>query len=132
MDCIFCKIVKGEVPCHKIYEDDKTLAFLDIADDFEGHTLVIPKKHVKNLNDCSNCQITNAIKVAKMISDHYLTLGYDGVNLRINSGKAAGQEVEHLHIHIIPRRNGDNVKPCHKCASQGRDLAALAKQLRIK
>ncbi len=131
MDCIFCKIANGETNCHKIYEDDKAMAFLDISDDFEGHTLVVPKKHIANFNESSNCQITHLIKVAKQISQHYVDLGYEGTNIVINNGEAAEQSVHHLHIHVIPRRKGDGklYMPLH---SRGTDLQKLAKKLRIK
>ena len=131
-ECIFCKIVRGEIPCHKIFENDKVLAFLDIADDFEGHTLVIPKKHIKNMFEVTNCQITELIKVARDISKHYVSLGYEGANFLINSGRAAEQVVDHLHIHVVPRKSGDGEISFSVEKNQGRDLKKLARKLKIQ
>ena len=110
MDCIFCKIIKGEIPCYKIYEDDNVISFLDINPVTKGHLLVIPKKHVirfKDLDDNTCIVLFNAIrkileKVESNVSEHY--------NISINQGKFAGQVVEHLHIHIIPRYEDDGLE----------------------
>ena len=104
-DCIFCKIINGEIPCYKIYEDDDVLAFLDISAKVVGHTLVIPKKHFINILDCDEVVLQNLICKVKMIANHYATLGFSGFNLQVNNGKIAGQEVPHLHFHILPRGN---------------------------
>ena len=109
-DCIFCKIVKGEIPCYKIYEDDMTIAFLDIANDIEGHTLVVPKKHFKNVLDCDSEYLSAVISVVKKIGQHYVKCGYDGFNIVSCNNKSAEQSVFHLHFHIMPRKEGDNVK----------------------
>ena len=103
-DCIFCKIVKGEIPCFKIFENESVLAFLDISNDTEGHTLVIPKNHCENLLDCCENDLFEVIKAVKLISNHYKNLGYEGINIQNNNGKIAGQSVFHLHFHIIPRK----------------------------
>ena len=71
-DCIFCKIIKGEIPCYKIYEDEYTFAFLDIAGDVDGHTLVIPKKHCKNILDCDEKTLEYVMKTVQKISKHFL------------------------------------------------------------
>ena len=102
-DCIFCKIIKGEIPSYKIYEDEHTYAFLDISNDCLGHTLVIPKNHTANIFETNEDDLTNVIKTCKTLSKHYTSLGFEGVNIQNNNGKSAGQSVFHLHFHILPR-----------------------------
>ena len=126
MDCVFCKIVKGEIPCYKIYEDKNYIAFLDIANDVEGHTLVVPKKHVKDMNECDEKLFLGTMAVAKKIAGHYIDLGYDSTNLYI-----VGEDVKHLHVHVLPRRVNDGVKVKFECKKLDRDLAALAEKLRL-
>ena len=110
MDCIFCKIIDGSAPARKIYEDEHTLAFLDIAKDVDGHTVVVPKRHVMSILDCDTETLMHFIRAVKAISNHYTeNCGYDGVNLLNASGKAAQQSVFHLHFHIIPRKNNDGI-----------------------
>jgi histidine triad (HIT) family protein len=108
-DCIFCKIIGGKIPCYKIYEDENVLVFLDIAADYFGHTLVIPKKHYKNILDCPNKVLSDVMEVVQKISKHYVeNCGFDGVNV-INANEAsAEQSVFHLHFHIIPRKQDDD------------------------
>ena len=108
--CIFCKIIKGEIPSYKIYEDEYTYAFLDIAKDIDGHTLVIPKKHVENILDCDNETLHHVMDSVKKIANHYIdNCGYNGVNI-INANDASAQQtVFHLHFHLIPRKNEDGV-----------------------
>ena len=109
-DCIFCKIVNGEIPSYKIYEDDKTYAFLDIAKDSVGHTLVIPKKHCVNVLDCDDEYYLAVMNAVRKISRHYVeACGFDGVNIINASGKAAQQSVFHMHVHIIPRKENDGL-----------------------
>jgi histidine triad (HIT) family protein len=109
-DCIFCKMVAGEIPVIKIYEDDIVLSFLDIGPISDGHTLVIPKQHFEKLHECP-AEILGQVaprlgKIAKAVAD---AMNSDGYNLLCNNGRAAGQLVEHLHFHIIPRNSGDGV-----------------------
>lgn len=110
-DCIFCKIIKGEIPCQKVYENDKVLAFLDISPVNPGHTLVIPKDHTENLLTLSQEQIRDifltAQKVAKRIEE---VLKPDGINLGMNNKAGAGQIVFHAHVHVMPRFNSDSLK----------------------
>ena len=109
-NCIFCKIIKGEIPSYKIYEDEYTYAFLDIASDAEGHTLVIPKKHCVNILDCDKETLTHVYASVQKIANHYVNnCGYDGVNTINANGKAAQQSVFHYHVHIIPRKDNDNI-----------------------
>ena len=102
-DCIFCRIVKGEIPCYKIYEDDKVLVFLDINPLSKGHTLVLPKEHFENILDIPielYEYISKIVKrVAINIQEKYIP---EGILINQNNGKKAGQEVPHFHIHIKP------------------------------
>ena len=108
MDCIFCKIIKGDIPSYKIYEDEYTFAFLDINPVSEGHTIVIPKKHVVNILDADEETLSHVMNTIKKISNHYVNdCGYDGVNVLNANNKAAEQSVFHLHFHIIPRHDND-------------------------
>ena len=102
MECIFCKIIAGEIPSYKIYEDDLVLAFLDINPVGVGHTLVIPKKHTLDFDTISESDLANIMHVAKEISKLLCEkLGADGYSLAQNNGIA--QEVKHFHLHIIPK-----------------------------
>lgn len=108
VDCIFCKIVKGDIPCYKIFENDKVLAFLDINPINPGHTLVISKKHYETLKDMPphEWEYLNGI-----VHDLYQKINKkvepDGINIVQNNGKIAGQAIPHVHVHIIPRFKGD-------------------------
>lgn len=111
MDCIFCKIAKGGVPAEKVFEDDSFIAFADVNLVSEGHTLIVSKKHFNTLMDLdeeTSRQYISAIKeVGKILMKKY---DADGFNLLLNNGKIAGQVVEHVHFHIIPRKKGDGIK----------------------
>ncbi|MBP6976081.1 HIT family protein [Candidatus Dojkabacteria bacterium] len=102
-DCIFCKIVKGDIPCYKIYEDKKVIAFLDIKPLSKGHTLLLPKQHFENILDIPEdlYQYMSKIvkKVSQVIQDKYSP---EGILINQNNGKRAGQEVPHIHVHIKP------------------------------
>ena len=111
MDCIFCKIAAGEVPSFKVYEDDKTLAFLDIAPVNKGHTLIIPKKHFENMEDISEEELAHLmIAVKKVGAAIKSTLGVAGYNIIENNDPVAGQIIPHIHFHIVPRTDGDSLK----------------------
>ncbi|MBS3107974.1 HIT family protein [Candidatus Woesearchaeota archaeon] len=111
-DCIFCKIARNEIPCVKVYENEKILAFLDINPANLGHTLVIPKNHSLNINDIKEDELNEIMRVVKKISKALMKIN-DGVNVLNNNGKAAGQLVEHLHFHVIPRNHNDGYKIGH-------------------
>ena len=132
MDCVFCKIVNGELPSYKIYEDEYTYAFLDIAKDVDGHTVVIPKKHVTNIMDCDTEIISKVADAIRLISKHYVEdLGYDGVNILNASGKAAEQSVFHLHFHIIPRKENDGLHAWPAFTGAKRSLEEMNKILKL-
>lgn len=109
-NCIFCKILNKDLPSYKIYEDEYTYAFLDISKDVDGHTLVIPKKHVTNVLDCDDITLERVTNTVKKICNHYVNnCGFEGCNILNASGEAAQQTVFHLHFHIIPRKKDDQV-----------------------
>ena len=130
-NCIFCKIVKGEIPSTKIYEDSKILAFLDIAPVNIGHTLVIPKEHFINIYDTPEEILANMAKVAKKISQALKTqVGADGINVTMNNEKAAGQIIFHTHIHVIPRINTDGFGVWHgRRPYKDGEMADVAKKI---
>ncbi|OHA21497.1 MAG: HIT family hydrolase [Candidatus Taylorbacteria bacterium RIFCSPHIGHO2_01_FULL_51_15] len=105
--CIFCKIIKGELPCTKVYEDADVLAFLDIKPVNPGHTLVIPKRHYVSIHDMPDELVGKVAIVAKKVADAILRIGSKGVNIGMNNGEAAGQVVFHAHVHIMPRYGKD-------------------------
>ena len=109
--CIFCKIIAGEIPSFKLFEDENTLAFMDINPASTGHALVIPKEHAADVYSVSEAAISQTVKTAKMIAlaiDR--TLNPDGLNLLQANGPAAAQSVMHFHMHVLPRSNGDDLK----------------------
>ncbi|WP_372798199.1 HIT family protein [Pontiella sp.] len=103
-ECIFCKIVNKEIPATVVYEDDEVLVFMDIGPIIKGHTLVIPKKHYDPVTETPDEMLAKMHITAKKIAAAQMNgLGADGVNIMQNNGRASGQEVEHIHIHVIPR-----------------------------
>lgn len=132
-DCIFCKIVSGEIPCYKIYENENVLAFLDVAKDAIGHTLVIPKKHTENILNCDSETLAEVFDVAQKISKHFVkNCGFDGVQVINNCGESAGQTVMHFHVHIVPRKNGDGLLVWKLGAPSEMDLNKIANELKLK
>ena len=115
-NCIFCKIINKEIPSNIVYEDDKFLAFLDIAKATNGHTILIPKKHSKNVLECEDDLLSEMIIVAKKIAQTYMNkLDAKGCNILTNCNEVAGQTCFHFHIHIIPRYNElDGFEPLFK------------------
>jgi histidine triad (HIT) family protein len=104
-DCIFCKIVAGTLPSHRVYEDDRHVAFLDINPFSPGHTLVCPKRHGETLWDMDQNEIAEAFTVASKVSMGVVAaMDADGFRIMQNNGEAANQAVAHLHIHVIPHK----------------------------
>jgi histidine triad (HIT) family protein len=130
-ECIFCKIVAGEIPCYKIYEDKFVLSFLDIGPLSPGHTLVIPKLHCNLLDNCPPEILSSlAISVSKIARAVQLAVGSEGYNVLSNNGRAAGQLVDHLHFHIIPRNTADGVFAKWNASSYGENEATeIAKKI---
>lgn len=109
--CIFCKIIKGELPSYKVYEDERMLAFLDIHPVNAGHTLVVPKKHSKNIFDIAPEDWAAVTEVVRMLAGAIeKAVGANGINIGMNNREHAGQVVDHSHVHIIPRFKGDGFK----------------------
>jgi histidine triad (HIT) family protein len=109
---VFAKILRGEFPCHKVYEDDKVLAFLDIMPRAPGHALVLPKAPARNILDVSPDDLAQVMKVAQKIAKVSVDMfGADGVTVQQFNESAGGQVVFHLHVHVIPRKEGIALKP---------------------
>ncbi len=129
---IFAKILRGEMPCYKVYEDDKALAFLDIMPRAPGHTLVLPKASARNILDVAPDDLAHVVKVAQKIAKAGIeVLGADGITIQQFNEAAGGQVVFHLHVHVIPRQAGVALKPPASVkeapevlADQARNLAA--------
>ena len=129
-DCIFCKIVKGEVPSYKVYEDENVYAFLDVANDVYGHTLVVPKKHYENLMDCPDRTLGKIMASVKKIGNHFVNdCGFEGYNTFNNNGKSAEQGIMHLHFHIYPRKSNDGIKISQDFGKQEKSLEEISKEL---
>ena len=127
---IFAKILRGELPCYKVYEDDKTLAFLDIMPRAPGHVLVLPKAPVRNILDIAPDDLAHVIKVAQKIAKVSVEVfGADGVTVQQFNESAGGQVVFHLHVHVIPRKSGVAMKPPASEKAAPDVLADQAKQL---
>jgi histidine triad (HIT) family protein len=127
---IFAKILRGELPCYKIYEDEKTLAFLDIMPRAPGHALVLPKAPARNILDISADDLAHVIKVAQKIAKVSVQVfAADGVTIQQFNESAGGQVVFHLHVHVIPRKEGVALKPPASVKEAPDVLADQAKQL---
>jgi len=130
-DCIFCKIVAGELPSFKVYEDAETLAFLDIRPVNPGHTLVVPKNHSVNIFDVPEKDWTAVTTVVHRLARGIeKAVAADGININMNNREHAGQIVDHVHVHIIPRFKGDGFKLWHQ--TPYKEGAAVKVQEKIK
>ncbi len=109
-NCIFCKIVKGKIPSHTIYEDEELKAFFDIQPSTPGHTLIIPKEHYENILDVPEDLLLRITSLAKKLAAHYKKKeGYTAFNIIQSSGREANQDVMHFHMHLVPRYEGDGL-----------------------
>jgi histidine triad (HIT) family protein len=132
-DCIFCKILNGDIPCVKIFEDDKVLAFMDIMPLNKGHLLVIPKIHVGNLMEIDPLLYGHIAAVTSTISRAVKkAVNPDGINIMQLNGKAANQVVPHLHMHLVPRWEGDGLTICSWTPVMGEqaEIEAVAEQIK--
>jgi histidine triad (HIT) family protein len=110
MSCVFCAIVAGEAPAVRIYEDDGYLAILDIRPFTRGHTLVLPKQHTEDLTDTAPQTVADMVTIGRRIAlAARATELADATNIALNDGRAAFQSVPHIHLHVLPRRNGDKL-----------------------
>ena len=132
MDCIFCKIVSGEIPSMKVYEDEHTLVIMDIAKDVDGHMLAMPKKHANNILDCDEDTLHHLMDAVKIVSKHCVdNCNYEGVNLLNASGESADQSVPHFHIHIIPRKSNDNIDAWPDFAGAKCEVEEIYKKIKV-
>ena len=124
--CVFCKIIKGDIPSAKVYEDDDVLAILDLSQVTYGHTLVMPKKHVSDLLECDSdtyLKVMNVVqKLAKQITEK---CNANGCNILSNIHEAAGQTVMHMHIHIIPRYDAEDALEINFNESKKQELSEV-------
>jgi histidine triad (HIT) family protein len=127
---IFAKILRGELPCHKVFEDDRSLAFLDIMPRAPGHTLVLPKSPARNILDIAPDDLAYVMQVAQKIARASLTVfGADGVTIQQFNESSGGQVVFHLHVHVIPRQEGVPLKPPASFKEAPEVLAEQARKL---
>jgi len=130
-DCLFCKIVAGEIPATRVYEDERTIAFMDINPGTRGHLLVIPREHAKDLIEIDPEDLAAVAKAAKIMAERVKErLEADGVNLINSCGSQAWQTVFHFHMHVIPRYSGDPLRlPWHPEPGDRDEIAATAERL---
>ena len=131
---IFCKIIDGEIPCYKLYEDEDVLDFLDISQVTKGHALVVSKKHFENFLSTPQEEMHKVMDVAQRIGQVEIKLlGAKGVNILTNCYEAAGQSVMHFHVHVIPRYEEDKgFEITMKNNAEGLNLPALAGEIKSK
>lgn len=130
--CIFCKIISGELPSTKVYEDEDVLAFLDIHPVNPGHTLVITKKHFESIHDTPDELVAKMSITAKKVAGAIQkNLGAEGVNIGMNNGKAAGQIVFHSHIHVMPRYGNDSFKLWQGKSSNMEERQKIAEKIKL-
>ena len=130
-DCLFCKIIKEDIPSAKIYEDNETFAFLDINPVNPGHTLVVPKKHSHNLFDMGHAELCAVMKTTKKLAGAIKSaLSADGINIEMNNDPAAGQIIFHAHLHIVPRFAGDGFKHWPGTPYKDGEDATVAKKIK--
>ena len=128
---IFAKILRGELPAYKVYEDDKALAFLDIMPRAPGHTLILPKSPARNLLDVDPDDLAHVAKVAQKVAKAAMTVfRADGITVQQFNEPAGGQVVFHLHVHVIPRHDGVSLKPPASAQEKAEVLAEHVAKLR--
>jgi histidine triad (HIT) family protein len=127
---IFAKILRGELPCYKVYEDDKVLAFLDVMPRSPGHTLVLPKAPARNILDIGADDLTHVVTTAQKVAKAAMKVfSADGITIQQFNEGAGGQVVFHLHVHVIPRKAGVTMKPPASEKEKPDVLAEHAKKL---
>ena len=128
---IFAKILRGELPCYRVYEDDKALVFLDIMPRAPGHALVLPKSPARNILDISQEDLCDVMLIAQKVAKAGMSaFEADGVTLQQFSEPAGGQVVFHLHVHVIPRKADEPLKPAATYKADPATLAAHAEKLK--
>lgn len=130
-ECLFCKLANGKIPTNSIYEDEDFKVIMDLSPASKGHCIILPKTHAKNLLELPEEYCEKILLVAKKCCKALTeVLHCDGINVLQNNGEAAGQTVFHLHVHLIPRYEGDNVHIKWAEHSETFDLEALAVEIR--
>lgn len=130
-ECIFCKLANGKIPTNSIYEDEDFKVVMDLSPASKGHCIILPKTHAKSLLELPEEYCEKILLVAKKCCKVLMeVLHCDGINVLQNNGEAAGQTVFHLHIHLIPRYEGDNVRIKWAEHSEEFDIEALAVEIR--
>jgi histidine triad (HIT) family protein len=130
MNCIFCNIAKKEHPADVVYEDNYTMAFLDIGPVTPGHILIIPKLHYKNLDDIDDIMLSYVARVVKKVGEAVKRgLGVAGYNVIINNGKVAGQVIDHFHCHLIPRYADDGLTHWPAKQYQPSEVKSISKKI---
>jgi histidine triad (HIT) family protein len=131
-DCLFCKIVAGEIPSTRVDEDDRTVAFMDINPATRGHALVIPREHYRDLHDVPPDELAATVVAAQRLAGRIRDrLGADGINLLNSCGAAAWQTVFHFHVHVIPRYEDDPLRlPWRPAPGDADEIAAAGAELR--
>lgn len=133
MDCIFCKIIKKEIPSLVVYEDNDIISIIPKEMEVYGHILILPKNHYVNLFDMPEDQLKKVVNVAQKLSLHLKeTLDATGINLLHASGKDAGQSVGHFHLHIFPRFSNDNIDAWPKLPKNDFDKSEVLKKILFK
>ena len=131
-DCLFCKIARKEIPATVLHENDRTLCFMDIKPVNQGHALVIPKKHFTDYASTSDEALREMAVMARRLGEAMMkSLGAPGFNIAVNNGRAAGQLVDHVHLHVIPRFEGDGHAQWHGEAYKEGEMVAVAEKLRV-
>jgi len=131
-DCIFCNIISGEIPAIKVYEDKETLAFLDIQPVSLGHTLVVPKRHSDNLAGVSPEEAGPLFETVKKVAQALTeAIEIEAYNVIVNVGSAAGQEIHHTHVHVIPREAGDGLETWPKIEVSEEQMNRAAEKIRL-
>ena len=132
-DCVFCNIIRGRLPAVKLYEDRHVVVFLDIYPAAPGHALVVPKHHAERLEDLPETYRSKLLGVAARVAPAILeATGCEAYNVLINNGRPAGQEIMHVHLHIVPRRTGDECVTlyCRRSKPSWEELKALGERIR--
>jgi histidine triad (HIT) family protein len=131
-ECVFCRIVRGELPAVKVYENDLVVAFLDIYPINPGHTLVVPKRHVERLEELSDEEARELVlATARLAPAIVRAVKAEGYNIVMNIGRAAGQEIEHLHLHIIPRFSNDGCRfDCRRLKLAQEELERIGENIK--
>jgi histidine triad (HIT) family protein len=131
-DCIFCKVLAGEIPSERVYEDDHAVAVMDINPWTRGHAVVIPRTHAADVFEIEDDELEHVVVAAKRLATKMrATLDCDGVNLLQSNGRAAWQTIFHLHFHVIPRYDGDPLElPTRPQPAKPEELAAVAEEIR--